>query len=478
VFARDVLRLAGGTTIAQLVVLAAAPLLTRLYAPDAFGAAALFLAVTGIIGVVSCLRYDLSIVIPQSDDEGAALLWASIAVASVTSLVTLAVCLLLPDWILSRLGSSEIPAFALLAAAACLFTGLINAFNYWSSRRRCYGSLATARVVNTSVTGAVQIGVGLVVPAGGSLVVGSLAGTGAAALLLMVCALREAWALLVGNLRLTAIMKGLRDQRHFPMYNTWAALMNAISWQLPALLLGAFFTPTVVGFYALGFRVLGLPMSLVGGAIGQVFYQRAAVIGESRGLTLLVRSVFAALVDFGLVPFVILTIAGGELFQVVFGGDWTEAGVYVQILAPWAFVWFISSPMSTLYAVLDRQQEGLWINGAILVSRLLSLAVGGWLGEPRVSLLLFAVTGVAIYGYLNEYIMTRSGVRWQEALTILARGFVRGFLPCGAVLLVVITAGSPVHVVLISFAAILGNSLWMGYRWKRALTEDTSAMKA
>ena len=57
-FAGDVLKLVSGTTFAQLLAILAAPVLTRLYAPDAFGILALFSSITGILGVIACLRYE------------------------------------------------------------------------------------------------------------------------------------------------------------------------------------------------------------------------------------------------------------------------------------------------------------------------------------------------------------------------------------------------------------------------------------
>jgi len=462
--------------VAQVVVLAAAPVLTRLFGPEAFGGAALFAAVVGIIGVVACLRYDLSIVIPASDDEGAALFWASLAISAVTSTLVLVVFLLLPTVVVDRLGASEIPAFPLLVAVGCFLTGVFSTLNYWNSRTRKFGRLASARVVNTSVTAAVQIGAGVAASAGaGSLVGGSLAGSGVATGFLAARVAGEDRRVLARNLRVSSIVAGLRRHRHFPMYNTWAALMNTLSWQLPALVLGAYFSASVVGYYALGFRVLGLPMSLVGIAIGQVFYQRAAVARESGGLATLVRGVFSVLVDVGLVPFVVLAIAGRAVFVVAFGAAWGEAGVYVQILAIWSLVWFISSPMSTLYAVLDRQGAGLWLSAGILVSRFASLMVGGWLGQPRLSLFLFAASGVLVYGYLNQFVMTHSGVPWGDAWRILARASLRGLAPCGTVAVVVLAGAGSFWVFIVAMVVISANTVWAWLRWRRVMMQGVSS---
>ena len=62
-FKSDILRLASGTGIAQIIGILSMPILSRLYAPEAFGITALFLSLTTILGVIACMRYELSIVL-------------------------------------------------------------------------------------------------------------------------------------------------------------------------------------------------------------------------------------------------------------------------------------------------------------------------------------------------------------------------------------------------------------------------------
>ena len=73
-FASDVLKLAGGTAIAQILSILASPIITRMYGPEAFGLSALFASITGIVAVVACLRYELAIMLPEKDEDAANLL--------------------------------------------------------------------------------------------------------------------------------------------------------------------------------------------------------------------------------------------------------------------------------------------------------------------------------------------------------------------------------------------------------------------
>jgi len=71
---KSVLALVGGTTLAQALSFLFSPIQTRLFSPEVFGELSVFTSITGIVGIIICLRYELAIVLPKDDDEGFALL--------------------------------------------------------------------------------------------------------------------------------------------------------------------------------------------------------------------------------------------------------------------------------------------------------------------------------------------------------------------------------------------------------------------
>ncbi len=63
---RAVAVLVTGTAFGQLIVLAASPLVTRLYTPADFGVLGVFSAFLGILGIAVTLRYELAIPLPRT----------------------------------------------------------------------------------------------------------------------------------------------------------------------------------------------------------------------------------------------------------------------------------------------------------------------------------------------------------------------------------------------------------------------------
>ncbi|AKB83924.1 O-antigen flippase Wzx [Methanosarcina barkeri 3] len=434
-FIFDVLTLAGGTTFAQILTVLAAPILTRLYGPDDFGVWAIYLSITSIISVIACMRYEYSIMLPESSEEAVNLLGLSfLAVLLVTGL-TFPVIWCFKEPIVNILNSQQIGNYLWLVPPFIFVNGLFLALNSWNSRTKLFKRLSLSRVFSSVSSTVTQIGIGFMEKTGASgLIVGSLAGQSIATFVLGGQIWRDDRKLIVKNLSWEKIYEGFKKYRKFSLVDTWGALMNSISWQLPAFLLSAFFTPAVVGFYSLGFRLLQMPMSLIGGSISQVFFQRASRAFTEGTLASLVEDVFRMLVVIGMFPILILTIVGSDVFTVIFGKGWTEAGIYAQILSLWAFVWFISSPLTAIYVVVKKYHFGFHYNFFNLITRLLSLTIGGLLGNARTALILFSLSGIAVYGYLCLKMMSYAGVKTSKVMKIVISNFIL-FVPAGTVII-------------------------------------------
>ena len=68
-YARNVLTLMTGTTLAQAIPIAISPILTRLYSPEDFGTFGLYMAIVAIASVLVTGRYELAILLPKRDRD-------------------------------------------------------------------------------------------------------------------------------------------------------------------------------------------------------------------------------------------------------------------------------------------------------------------------------------------------------------------------------------------------------------------------
>lgn len=437
-FVSNVLKLFVGSAFAQGLNVLATPFLARLYDPVDYGLYSIFVAIAGILSTISCLRYENAIVLPKEDEEAANMMGVSFLMASLFSLLTVPIIWLGGPFIVSLLKAPKLDSYLWLIPPITFFGGATlghPALNNWNTRTKKFERLAIIQIINAIIMVGIQLGAGFIGKAtGGSLIGGIFVGSVISTSILGWLVWKDDGTLFKKSIHFMNMVLGFKRYRKFPLYDSWATLLNTISWQLPSFLLSMFFSSAVVGFYALSNNLLRAPMSFVGGAISQVFFQRAAEAKINDNLAPLVENVFRYLVILGMFPMLLLSIMGEDFFIVVLGSKWAEGGVYVQILSIWMFVWFISSPLSVLFRVLEKQGTLLVFNVVIFLTRLLSLVIGGWLNNVYLALLLFSLSGVLIYGYMGLSIILSSGVSKKKVFHILLNNLSL-FLPGGILLL-------------------------------------------
>lgn len=421
-FITNVLKLVSGSVIAQALGVLLIPLITRLYSPGDYGVFQLFLSISSILAVLSCLSYHFSIMLPREDEDSANIVILCLILVCITSIISGSVLILVSDWVGSVLNVPDLSQYLIFLPVLVFLNGLFMVMNYWLSRRKRFGGVAITQVANSVSSKATQIGVGVGSASPLGLVLGQIVGYGVA-LLFMVREIRKDYSLFRA-VKLGSIMRLAIRYKKFPLFTSWSAVANSVSLQIAPLMLALFFSPIVVGFYAMAHMVISMPMSLIGSATGQVFFQKASEeMNQTGSVKTIVREVHQRLVSIGIFPILILVILGEDLFAFVLGAQWSTAGEYACILAPWIFLVFITSPLSTIFSVLEKQTVDFSFNLLILFFRVIVLYVGGVYGDPVIALVLFSITGVVFWGWLNLYILKISGVPYRNGLEDFFRFF-------------------------------------------------------
>jgi O-antigen/teichoic acid export membrane protein len=353
---RGVLTLVFGTTIAQGLLIVTSPILTRLYSPADVGAYGVATSILAVLLTVTCLTYDWAVALPEDDVAAANVLALCLVVNLVMTLVCgLALALLAPT-LLIGFGLAQIGAYVVLLAIDQLGGGVGLAFTGWAIRTKSFTDLATARVTQSGATVAVQIGLGLIVFGPLGLLVADIVGRlGGAAQLA-----RTAWRSSAPAFRRTT-RGGIRvaavRYRRFPIYSTGSAVLNQLGLQAPLLLLVALYGTQTGGHYLLAQRVAALPLILVAGSVGQVFFAEAARLAreQPRALAGLFLRGTRSLARGGIVPSVVVMALAPFVFAPIFGGDWQQAGIFAALLAPMYFLSLVTSPTGSTLDVLERQ---------------------------------------------------------------------------------------------------------------------------
>ena len=271
----------------------------------------------------------------------------------------------------------------------------------WHSRSRHYLLLAVNRVVQTVMTGVVSITLG-VSKIGGGLVVAALVGQLIALSLLVKKSLGE-W-----RLSWPAFLKIATVHQDAPKYLLPTALLDVLTQQVPLYMIGVLFTLNDAGQFGMAYRVLALPSALIGGAVGQVFYQRFATAWPNRQEARRVLFMtWKRLALMGLIPTVLVLFWGNELFSFFLGPKWQVAGDMASAMALMLYVMFISSPTSSAYLVLGLQKYTLLFGISFIFYRSFSFYFGIYFNSVLIGLYMWMVLEIFVIIFYNAVLLKK-----------------------------------------------------------------------
>ncbi len=406
-FVRHVLQLMTGTALSQVIAIVVQLGAMKLYSGAEFGVYAVVAAVAAGLLTIASLRYDLTIVLPTSDADARHLVRLTSRVSAAVTGLALVVLWLVRHPVAALLvrGTSpdelgrraEVAAWLPAAAPLAWAMQQLLIAGYWLNRRQRYRQLAGNKITQSLGVGAGQLGLGAAGAGTWGLLGGQLAG--------LLAALALLWPRIRPSLREAGDQHApglLRRYRRMPLLNGPSAIADTIRVNGFTLLLGASFGLAAVGQFNRAWTLLQAPIALINGALQQVFYQRLATTPRDQMLRT-VRTAIWRSAGLGIVPFALIYLLAPPLLR-WFDVEWTQAGLLAAALVPWLYLNFITSPVSSVFLVVEAQ--GL-LMGFSVVFMIVPLALLWWHSGDLLStvqvvswvmaVLLVAFCGLALY---------------------------------------------------------------------------------
>ncbi len=377
-FARNVLTLMTGNSIALAIPVLISPILTRLYTPDDFGVYALYMSLVAVFAVMATGRYEAAILLPEDEGDAHTLSGISLLLTIITSLLVFIIILIFNQQITTWLGDPNISLWLYLLPVSMFLLGIFNTLNSWFNRQKEYRWIASGKVFQSGFTSAGQLGFGLGKSGGGGLIISTIAGQ-LAAVVVLFSGFRKYWRAFRGQLNSERIKILASRYREFPTYSVAGAVVNSLAFNLTYILISALFSSTVLGFYALVYRVLATPSAVFGSAVSQVYFEQASSEKKKSGNSReSFRKTLKRLIMLGVPVFLLLFLIVRYLFTFIFGEEWATAGIYAQILLPFFLVRFTSASLSVTMTVFEKLKQALVIHSAIILATLIIFLLSYW----------------------------------------------------------------------------------------------------
>lgn len=391
-YAKNVLTLMTGTGLAQAIPIAISPILTRIYSPEEFGVFALYMAIASILTVLVTGRYEMAILLPKKDRDAMNLVALSVILSFFISMLLFLVVTVFNSQLVSLMGVPELSMWLYWVPASTFLMGAYQSLNYWSNRKSHYRRLAVSRVVQSSSTGSAQLAGAFNNVGTSGLVGGQLIGQTLSTAVLGGLIYKEDKKH-IKEIKRTRIIVLARRYINFPKYLILAHGFNTASGQMPTFLLGSLFNSAAAGFFMLTQRVMGAPMTLVASAIGDVFRQEASYayvnIGNCKDIYM---KTFKRLLYISIVPSIAFFFIAPDLFALIFSEKWRVAGEYAQILTPVLLLRFITSPLSVMFIIAEKQKLDLIWQIVLLATTSAAFFIGYLYASEKTALIFYSLS--------------------------------------------------------------------------------------
>jgi len=381
---KNVASVFGGMAVAQVIPLLGSLLIARIYAPDSYGVFATWLGVAQIVTVAITYRLEAAFGLEVDGKTRAQLVGTTVALVLLTgSVLSLTMTALL--WGMGMQLKIVPPALLWLLIPQSMGLALSLVWQSWAANDGELKKLSIIRIYQALAITGMQIAAGLLYPDAASLAVAQTLAVWMTVLFCMkIMPLHCTMLATRGKARLQerfCLLKYYWKKYHrFPMLALPADLINTVAAQMPVILIGSRFGAEIAGYYALATRMMGAPVSLLGGAVRDVF-KRAAneqfrTLGHCRPIY---QRTFWVLLGLSLLMVACVIPLAKPLFVLLFGAQWALAGVMTVWLIPMYALGFMASPLSyTFYVVQKQNIDLLWQMGLLGMTLLTLLLPDSW----------------------------------------------------------------------------------------------------
>lgn len=345
--------LISGTALAQLIPILLQPVLRRYYAPEVFGAYAVYSSILGILIIVSSFKYELAIILPKKDKEAANIVFLAQILNLLFNIFLFFIILAFENKLLKILNLSPKHAlFLYLVPAGAFLSNLYQSINYWLIRQKAFISLSVNKFVRRGFEGAFQVSFKWMGVSGG-LIFGDIIGHISNIISGFYQSYKKKFRF--SDFSFAKLKYTAKKYVEYPKYNLAGSIMSSCSTLLPAIFINKFFSSEMTGYYDLSKMVLSIPLGLIAISISNVLLQR---VSEKYKMQVSFKKELSRLLivlsAIALTEVVVIFFYSDEFFRLIFGKQWDVSARISKILI-WSYALnFLASSFYSIFISMKK----------------------------------------------------------------------------------------------------------------------------
>lgn len=352
---RNFVTMFSGNVVSQIIPILIAPILARLFSPDDFAIYSNFLAIAGMMGIVAAGRLELAIPITKSKKEAQDVVISGLLITLALAVLSL-VFPLFSGFFGQLYDSRELEKFLIYVPIAVLTFGALGVTTNWVLKFKKYNAISFSKIGQSLVGNALSALFGYAGWGIEGLIYGWFAGQviGTLVLLLFMDFPTEK-----PNYTITSFKTTVREYKDFPLINSLHAFTDIFATQFLLFWIITFsFGLTELGLFAMMFKYVRAPISLVTTSVSQIFFAEvSSAISRNESPVPILKKTLSTSVAFSIPFILVIFLLGPELFEWYLGEEWRLSGVYAKMISPMLFLLFVLSPISSIPILMNKQRK-------------------------------------------------------------------------------------------------------------------------
>lgn len=351
---RDALKLSSGNVLSYVIPMVVTPILSRLYSPEQFGEWGVFSSSVSILGcilvggwqyaIIKCEQHEIRFVI-------------KLCLIAALSILILSACF----WGLAKIFElpiiSQFPCpigFLIFLAANAIVLILSNL----ATRYERYWTISAGNLTIGISQAILRVVFAVFAIFVNGLIVGTICAQIIGCLFFFIMVHRDLKCCNTPDMKQNITIKSIaKKYKKFPLYDAPAQLLSIAAFNLPVIILAVFYSKTEIGGYSMVLQLLLMPISVIGSAIGQVYYQRISTQTDNYSIYVETNRVLKIVLWLAILPTAFFCVGGDWVLVKFLGDKWQATGGIALSLSLWSIVTIITQPLLPLYRTANKQDR-------------------------------------------------------------------------------------------------------------------------
>jgi O-antigen/teichoic acid export membrane protein len=346
-----------GVILANIIPIALQPTLKSLYSPELFGYFEIYFRFSSLLVIFFSMRYDYLVFSAKTPEQLSRHLFFVFSLITINFFLSLLILFFISNYLLLKLNIPNNFNFLIwVIPISSFFIACFHLLIFYRTKLSQFVIISYSRFYRRLSEGFVQVAMGLYGFSAFGLFAGEIFGNIVAIWKLNKTKLflkRKRSYKFYLNYYKKLFLKNIK----YPINKALPDFLSLFAESILVILILREFGIIYVGYLELSFKILVIPVTIVGAAIAPLILQKAsAAINNNFAILVELRGIFILLLFISSIFFFFVIFALEPIFYFLFDDIWYQSFTFISILVYLVCIQLVISPMGELLILINKLQ--------------------------------------------------------------------------------------------------------------------------